>query len=304
MGSSNRTRMPQPWRRRRGELPSIKHGRANADETQARAAFTLIELLVVIAVIAILASLLLPALGKAKQRAKQLNCMVNLRSFGQAVIGYHADSGQVLKTTSQYGRHHANFIWKETARGFEGEWAVDVINDYTGGAFEMDNQTAGGIALCPNVDRTMMQNFIRVRDFQTGSPIIQIPYTYFGRVDLLPDVDAPPQAKQELVANALEADRILMTDILNYDTSDRAWRYNHRLNGGWAFNEQFQFPELPLDKQRTPEINGMNRLFGDGHVEWLARKKINGLGLMNNPPSWPAGRINIVDTFYYGSPIR
>ncbi len=122
-----------------------------------RHAFTLIELLVVIAVIAILAALLLPALGRAQQRAQRIACLSNLKQIGVAFDLYlddHEDrfaDRRDLKS-SLPGGYHPWTSWPPSDP--RGGWAALVLHD-AGANYSLWSCPAAVLSTVGNVVQSM-----------------------------------------------------------------------------------------------------------------------------------------------------
>ena len=251
-----------------------------------RKGFTLIELLVVIATIALLLAVLMPSLRKAKDAARRISCGSRLKQWGTAINMHIGDNdGKLMAMVKKWGGNaYPHYINNESRKNHRGVimWNIADINPYIR-AFSpkyKDDGVATDMITCPTCSGKFMQEWVKQINWPNHD-FVEIAYCYYGRVDLLEDNECGASAKKDLVGRTLTARKLLMSEILNLDISDSAYRYNHG-RGGWSWNELNYYNPSNTAYSPNAAATGRSQLFGDGHVEWRTIRPEQNLPVRTN----------------------
>ncbi len=129
--------------------------------------FTLVELLVVIGIIALLVSILLPSLNRARDAAAMIKCQANLRSIGQALVLYANQN----KGSLPYGDYRDKDITSDTnwqANSNTANWIIKVANVLNPGAGAQNAYTTTTNKLsftCPTANIRSTQGNVQISHF-------------------------------------------------------------------------------------------------------------------------------------------
>lgn len=207
---------------------------------QARAAFTLIELLVVVAIIAILAATLLPALSRAKERARQIQCMSNLRQWGTTVLMYVGDNNGLFPIASR----PSTPTWK---------WWPDELARYVGS----EDPAAPGYLKNRTQNNTLKN--CPTKDFTTALPPNYTP-DYLINSDVCQEfyADGTPARPEQVAQNISRISQPVRTLLI----VDGQWYYNGVIDSMDRTDPGYQWVSVAYRHS-----GGAILAFVDGHVE-------------------------------------